>query len=181
MLTVFALIALLLAAAALGFFAYGRERTWERLAGSADFGRYDFARAERTGTGNDVLAATPGLTGGKPDIVLRAASAPPAGLVEALARAIAYDDPAARRVDDRSDPLHLRYVTHSPFMRFPDFTVIEAVALPDGQTGLRAYARAQLGSNDIGANRKRLEAWLADFMTPQASKKPAALEQPPSQ
>ena len=141
-----------------GLLLYGPERAWERIAPS-DLGPVDFARLTRSPTPNDALAATPGaLPDGAPaaDIALPAFDATPAALLEAVdARATAE---GAERV--AADGTTLRFVTRSPRLRFPDTTVVEAVPLPDGRIGLRAYARASVGHSDLGANAARLERWL---------------------
>lgn len=157
------------------FFVYGPERVWALIAGPADLGSYDFAAARRSAKPNDALACTPGLCGTKPDFELTVQDETPEALIARIAIAIAYDFPQAVRVDDRKNPRHLRYITYSPLMRYPDTTTIEAASLPDGRTGLRAYAKAQLGSGDFGMNRKRLETWLADFL-PQRPNAPVSPE-----
>ncbi len=164
MLSLLLVLIVLGAAATLGFFAFGPERVWSRIAGDPDLGRYDFSAARRSPTPNDALACTPGICGSAPDIRLTAVEDTPETVIERVALDIAYRFPEAIRVDRREDAAHLRYVTHSPLMRFPDTTVIEAVRLPEGKTGLRAYARAQLGSSDMGANRTRLESWLGNYI-----------------
>ena len=45
-------------------------------------------------------------------------------------------------------------------MRFPDVIHLEARPMPDGRTGIMAYAAAQIGKSDLGKNRARLEALL---------------------
>jgi hypothetical protein len=153
------LLAAILAMATLLFLSIGRERSWELIAGSADRGRIDVLHVERSPTANDALAATPPLAA-DPDIVLPAFEEDEAALMQRLAGRIAAVDPLARRVDDGSIPGHLRYVTHSPNMRFPDYVTIEAFSLEDGRTGIVAYAAAQLGQYDFGANRRRLELYF---------------------
>jgi Protein of unknown function (DUF1499) len=165
MATALALLMFAIAVAAAAFFLYGPERVWVRIAGDPDLGPYDFATAPRSPDPNDALACTPGTCGGKPDFELAAQDEAPEALIGRFAMTIAHDFPQAVRVDDRKNPRQLRYVTYSPLMRYPDTTTVEAAPLPDGRTGLRAYAKAQLGSGDFGMNRKRLETWLADFLS----------------
>lgn len=153
------LIAGALVVAAIVFVGYGRERSWERLAGSPDRGRFDLMTAQRSSTPNDAVAASAGLRADA-DIVLPAYDAEAPALLQRIAAAIESADPLARRVDDGADASHLRYVTYSPGMRFPDLISIEAVAMDDGRTGLILYARAQLGRSDFGANRRRLQLYL---------------------
>lgn len=152
-------VALVLLAAA-GGFAIGWETVWERLAGPADRGAYDFAKGKRRRTPNDALACTPGACTGTPDLALPAFQQTPDELMAAVNGHIARIDPDAERVDDGTRPAYARYVARTRLMRYPDTVDIEAVVLEDGRTGLRAYGRAQLGRRDRGVNRARLKAWL---------------------
>jgi hypothetical protein len=149
------------ALATAAFLAVGREKTWTLIAGDPDLGRYDFAALKRRNTPNDALMCSPGLCGDKADGVLPVFDDSPAAVMKTVDRRISASGDILRRVDDGSDPAYLRYVSYTPLMRFPDTTDIEAVQMAGGNTGLRAYARAQLGSGDGGTNKARLERWLA--------------------
>lgn len=151
--------AILIVVALAGIVLYGRERLWERLAGPADLGRYDFDRGTRSPSGNDALACSEGLCS-NPDIVLPTLAGTPAHVAKRLTAELELLEPRHRRVDDGADPAYARYVVYSRLMRFPDTVDIEALPGPSG-TGIRIYSRAQLGSGDFGVNRKRLEALAA--------------------
>jgi hypothetical protein len=151
----------LLALAGAAFLAIGRERTWALLAGSPDLGRYEFSTLKRRKTPNDALMCSPGLCKGASDGPLPVFDEPPEEVMKKINRKIAASGKLVRRVDDGSDPSYARYVTFTPWMRFPDTTDIQAIRMADGHTGLRAYARAQLGSSDGGVNEARLKRWLA--------------------
>ena len=143
------------------FFVYGRERSWLLVAGSPDPGRMDISTVKRSPTANDALACTRNLRDDC-DFDMPAFSEKPEQLSAMLADRVAAADALAHRVDDRTDPTHLRFVTYSPLMRFPDLVSFQLVEMPDGQTGVMAYARAQLGRSDFGANRARLESYFKD-------------------
>ncbi len=144
------------------FFGYGRERSWERIAGSPDLGRFDLVNVTRSPTANDAIAASTGL---RPDadIELPVFEEDASVLLQTIASTIKEVDPLARRVDDGTDDKHLRYVTYSPGMRFPDLVSVEAISAGEGRTGIILYARAQLGRIDFGANKKRLELYIRDL------------------
>ncbi|MCP4319242.1 MAG: DUF1499 domain-containing protein [Hyphomicrobiales bacterium] len=154
-----AIIAVIIVAVAVIFVAVGSERSWALIAGSPDRGRLEFASLERSPTANDALACTQGLRDDC-DITIPAFDIAPPELAERIARHIEIADPLARRVDDQSAPDHLRYVTYSPTMRFPDLVNIEIVQMQDGRTGVLAYARAQLGEIDFDANSERLKRYF---------------------
>lgn len=145
---------------ALFFFIYGREKSWELVAGSPDLGAYDFDRAKRRSTPNDALLCTPPLCGDAVDGALPEYEEAPAVLIARLDEQISQSSEPVKRVDGGSDPHRLRYVVHTPTMRYPDTVDIEAVALDGGKTGLRAYGRAKIGRKDFGNNLKRLKTWL---------------------
>lgn len=159
LLSAVAIIAALIVALAVTFVAVGRERSWLLIAGPADRGRLEFASLKRSPTANDALACTQGLRDDC-DIVVAAFDNTPPQLAERIARHIEMADPLARRIDDQTAPNHLRYVTYSPVMRFPDLVNIEIVQMQDGRTGILAYARAQLGEIDFDANRERLKRYF---------------------
>ena len=142
------------------FFLWDRDAVWGRIAGPVRSASYDFAAAPRSATGQDALACTPGSCGGTPEIELRVFEDTPEELIARLDARFRQSAEFTRRLDDGSDPASARYLFHSPLIRFPDIIHVKATALPDGRTGLAAYARARLGKLDFGANRKRLERLL---------------------
>lgn len=71
---------------------------------------------------------------------------------------------AAARADRATrlagDGVFATWLTRSPLMRYPDYTSIKLTAT-EGGTRLTAIARARFGSEDFGANRARLNRWVA--------------------
>lgn len=55
---------------------------------------------------------------------------------------------------------HMTYLTRSRLMGFPDYTSVLIEPAGNGSM-LTAFARARFGYSDMGANRARLQAWLA--------------------
>lgn len=155
-------IAVAIIIAACTFVLFGRERTWTAFAGPADLGARDLARIERTQNPHDALICSQGLCDAVTvDKTLAVYDASPAELIAALDAAGARVIEHLQRVDDRTDATRARYVARSNWMRFPDTVWLQAVTMEDGRTGLIAYARAQLGYSDLGANKARLESWIA--------------------
>lgn len=172
-------LAVLAGLAVLALVLYGRERAWERI-GPADLGRVEFDALVRSPSPNDALAATPGL-GLDADVALPLYEAPPEAVMAAIDAVIAREGAGGRARVVETGPLLRRVVTRSPLMRFPDTNTIEAVPLGGGgegepteeRTALRAYARATVGHADMGANARRLEAWLGALPLPRATTAPA--------
>lgn len=76
-----------------------------------------------------------------------------AGLATALPRTFAYGDWPARHQS--------QWVERSALMNYPDIIVAEAVDAPQGGAGLFLYSRSLFGWSDLGANKARVERWLA--------------------
>jgi hypothetical protein len=81
--------------------------------------------------------------------------------------AIAWDAMIARqsRVSEHNrsgDGRQRTYVQRTALVGFPDVITVEFVDLDGGQSSLIVYSRSQYGYSDIGANRRRVLAWIAD-------------------
>ena len=148
------------------FVLYGRENTWQRLAGNPDQGPFDLTALVRSDRPHDALLCSPGLCEGvDADGALPVYEMTPEALIAALRTAIEGQPDRKRRVDDGTDPAALRFVTWTDTMRFPDTNQFLAIDLGDGRTGLVAYARAQVGYSDAGNNLARLQRWTSAIET----------------
>jgi uncharacterized protein (DUF1499 family) len=56
---------------------------------------------------------------------------------------------------------HFVYVVHTPLLGFPDIVTVEFVALGVDRSGIAVFSRSRYGRSDFGANRRRVERWLA--------------------
>jgi uncharacterized protein (DUF1499 family) len=54
-----------------------------------------------------------------------------------------------------------RHVQRTPRLGFPDAIDVLYVDLPGGRSTRALYSRSQIGYRDLGANRARIERWLA--------------------
>lgn len=73
---------------------------------------------------------------------------------DAIARATPRTTVLAGSVDEGM----ITYVTRTAVMGFPDYTTVRQ----DGDS-LKIYARLRFGASDLGVNRARVDAWLADL------------------
>lgn len=120
----------------------------------------DFAALRLPTSPNTCLAAPPGghpqahIT--VPPLPVDAATAWPVlrALGDGMPRVTRYGEWPARR--------QAQWVARSALMNYPDIVVAELVPGPAG-AGLFLYSRSLFGWSDLGANRKRVEAWLAAF------------------
>ena len=154
-----ALVALA-ALAAVAFMLAGPARVWA-VFGPPDLGPVDFDRLERRGTPNDALACPAGGCGGaRADIVSPVFDVDARALRAALAKALAVEPNLERVADDAAAGTE-RFVQRSALLGFPDTIVVRFIDLPDGRSTLALYSRSQIGRSDLGANKARLERWLA--------------------
>jgi hypothetical protein len=116
----------------------------------------DFAALVRPATPNTALAAPPGGTPLVPDIVLAPFPAP-VERVRAAVRAAAQSDGA---FDHGATGTQAHWVARSKLFNFPDLVTAD-VAAADGGARLILWSRSVYGHSDLGANRKRLERWVA--------------------
>jgi uncharacterized protein (DUF1499 family) len=83
----------------------------------------------------------------------------------ALVRRVAAQQPRTTLVAERAAERRIDYVQLTRILRFVDSISTAAVALPDGRSGLIIYSHSNLGRSDMGANRARVEEWLAAITT----------------
>ncbi|HMB48778.1 MAG TPA: DUF1499 domain-containing protein [Afifellaceae bacterium] len=150
---------LLVALATVFVFSYGREQSWELLAGPPDLGAADLGTLSRRSWSNDALMCRDSFC--------------PAALVDlpgsiykinAMDLAVALDDAVVgedhlRRVDDGLDPLYRRFVQRTPGLRFPDTIDVRFFPLSEDRSYMAVYSRSQMGYGDFGVNRERIQRW----------------------
>lgn len=141
------------------WFAGGADLAWRAIAGPPDLGPVDLATLERRPAPNDALACPPGLCAARIDIAPPHWPMPAAELRRAFATALA-DEPRTERVAADDATMTDRWVQRTRLMRFPDTIVARFVDLPEGGSTVILYSRSQLGSDDLGVNRARIERWL---------------------
>jgi len=150
--------------AALAVVLLGPERVWG-VFGPADLGPVDVARLQRRSSPNDALAAPPGFAGtARADLASPVFALDARALRAAMARALAAEN-SLQRVDADARAGTERYVQRTRLLGFPDTIDVLYVDLPDGRSSLALYSRSKLGYGDHGANRARLERWLAHLTT----------------
>lgn len=150
---------ILSAVVVIAFMAMGAERFW-RLFGDADLGPVSFEQLQRRTSPNDALACPEGACPARADIITARYLASARELRAALAKVIA-SEPRVTTVDLDEATLTDRYVQRSERLGFPDTIVVRFYDRPDGQSTLAIYSRSKLGHSDLGANRARIERWLA--------------------
>lgn len=146
---------------AIVFTLYGPSRFLEQLWGNPDMGYVELKSLNRTSKPNTALACPPN----------HCSSQRPADITTGIYTVtsdvlrndiIEYfdNDKNAKLVSNHEDDLSLRFVTHSPVLRFPDTIHIEFIPIDSDTSTLAIFAQAKLGHTDLGANKARIEQIL---------------------
>ena len=85
----------------------------------------------------------------------------PAADLRARWQAVVAARPRVRLLAESADGLQFDYVARTARFRFPDIVTVRFVALGPAQSTLAVYSRSIYGRSDLGANRARVESWLA--------------------
>jgi uncharacterized protein (DUF1499 family) len=119
-----------------------------------------FAGPERVPVSRSALAASPNTVGLVPEIALADFPVPAARLRAAVA-AVAAAQP--RTFAHGSTGAQDHWVARSELFNFPDLVTAQVFPRGEGAAALVLYSRSVYGESDLGANRKRLETWLAQL------------------
>ena len=139
---------------------YGWEKIWPHFFGPADMGDVQFEALAKGPKPNQALICPDGIC--KDEDRDRASPAYTLTVADLSAKFLAslQAETSLERVDDKSDPLRMRFVQRSRLMRFPDTIRIQFFALSDTTSTLAVYSQSQIGTSDIGVNRARMNRWL---------------------
>jgi len=123
----------------------------------------DFATLTLPGSPNACLAGPPG---GNPAIQIPVPPfrAAPDRAFAAL-RETGAAAPGTTQTAAWPDRRQIQWVARSKVMNFPDLIAGAIVPQPGGGAGLFLFSRSLFGYSDLGVNRARVAAWLADFRT----------------
>ena len=119
----------------------------------------NIAAIVRPATPNTALAGPAGLSPA-PDIVTPAFAVRPAQLYAAI-QVVAGHEPRTYKAANYDDAMQAHYVVRSAVLNFPDLVTVSVSGPIGGPSTLVIYSRSVYGHSDFGANRKRVDAWLA--------------------
>lgn len=143
-------------AALVTFAASGLERLWT-LFGPADLGPVSVETLQRRKTPNDALACPADACRAASDLTPPLFAVNAGELRGAMARVIASE---ADVIQVENAPLAERYIQRTRWLRFPDTVAVRYFPRGEGRSTLALYSRSQLGQNDLGVNRARIQRWL---------------------
>jgi uncharacterized protein (DUF1499 family) len=119
----------------------------------------DMAHLIRPASPNTALAA-PAAFRPAPDLVTPAYHVTASRLAAAI-RTVAAAQPRTYEAASYPALLQDHWVVRSAVFNFPDLVTAQVTADGAEQATLVLYSRSVYGSGDFGANRRRVEAWLA--------------------
>lgn len=119
----------------------------------------DVSHLVRPSSPNTALAAPVGFRL-PPDIVTPTYPVPAARLYVLIGQ-VAAAQPHTSRAAVFPDRLQDDWVVRSPVFNFPDLVTAKVDPLGPDTATLVLYSRSVYGYSDLGANRRRVQAWLA--------------------
>lgn len=166
-------IAALAVIGALGVVIIGWDSMWNKIGGPADLGTVNFQTLTKTPNPNQALICPTGFCPAaeaedQVDQISPLYALPVAELAQQILNSLTHEQ-NLERVDDRSDPLKMRFVQRTPKLRFPDTIRLEIIPMGDNQSSLALYSQSQIGKSDLGVNKERVDRWLkrlASFEVP---------------
>jgi len=168
MTAVAAIVALLIAALAIGYTllekrpGYGAYYGLAKLTGARlDIGPIDWATLTRHATPNDALVCPAArCPNAKPDWEPKLYAVAPVDLLARLEQVALAEPDVSKLPPAPNRDLVARFVQRTRLMRYPDTIDIAVFPAGAGST-LAIYSRSLIGSNDFGVNRARVARWLA--------------------
>jgi uncharacterized protein (DUF1499 family) len=119
----------------------------------------DMNHIQRPASPNTALAA-PAAAETAPDIVTPVYPVPPARLYDAVI-AVAADQPRTFLAAAYPAARQAHFVARSALFNFPDLVTAQVGEAAGDASTLVLYSRSVYGYSDLGANRQRLNVWLA--------------------
>lgn len=121
----------------------------------------DLSGLRRPTSPNTALAGPAGFVP-TPDITTRRYAVDPPRLY-ATAQAVVMARPRTTRLSQDAGRMRADHVERSMLFRFPDVVVLQVLAAGQQESELVLYSRSVVGHSDLGVNRRRLVAILADI------------------
>lgn len=137
----------------------------EKLFDARELPITDFATLERPKSPNSYLLCPPGFC---PNAAADAASPAFDFPVEELRRrllSLVDNDPDVKIYRMDVERGYFDFVARTATMRFPDVITVQLAPLPGERATLAIFSHSIYGHSDLGANRKRIDRWLA-IITP---------------
>jgi uncharacterized protein (DUF1499 family) len=123
----------------------------------------DTAQIVRPASPNTALAAPEGFNP-SPDTVTPSYPLQADRLFVAI-QSVATGQPSTYPAASYPDRLQAHYVARSAVFNFPDLIMVQVTPVSPNSSTLIIYSRSVYGQSDLGANRRRVDNWLAALKT----------------
>lgn len=122
----------------------------------------EFATLVRPGSPNTYLVCPTGLSDCGPDktspIFEQARDTVLSAWLEMIER-----QPRTIETNPSTDGYQRTFVQRTRLLGFPDVITVQFISISPESSTLAIYSRSQYGHSDLGANKKRVMAWLSDL------------------
>ena len=161
---VYALLGLLAIGAAYAAFAAtkGRKEVLALVFGPVQREPVDFPTLKLKNTPNQYLVCPEGYCADPADTVAPNFSVAVQKLQDAWFELVTAQ-PSTRVITGDEAARQFDIETLTPLVGFPDTLTVRFLEVPEGGSTLAVYSRSFYGKSDFGANKKRLDAWLAQL------------------
>ena len=119
----------------------------------------DLATLTRPPSPNTAFVAPIGFSSATTDLEAPEFGCSAAALADIWERVVG-DLPRTTEHARSPDGMQRTYVQRTALMGYPDVVTLEFVAISDAQSSIAIYSRSQYGYSDMGANKRRVTAWL---------------------
>jgi uncharacterized protein (DUF1499 family) len=142
--------------------APGREVLLDRVFSFTAPDKLDFATLRLHERPNQYLVCPPGVCAALAHRQSPVATLPVEKL-EAKWEALVARTPGATMLSADKNLRQFDVVARTPRLRFPDLVTVRFIALDGERSTVAVYSRSVYGRSDFGANRARVDAWLAEL------------------
>lgn len=134
---------------------------WGRGDGAVAEPMPDFATLTLRGQPNEYLALPPDFAATARPHAQSPTFDIPVSALEETALTLIHSQPRVEVIATDAARRQYAFVQRTALLRFPDTITMRFVDLGDGRSSPAVYSRSKFGYSDLGANKRRVEAWLA--------------------
>ena len=140
----------------------GRKQALALVFGAAQHEPVDFSTLKLRDTPNQYLLCPEGYCAVPAHAVAPNFPVPVQELQDAWFELVAAQ-PSTRVIASDEAARQFDIETLTPLVGFPDMITVRFLETPDGGSTMAIYSRSFYGKSDLGANKKRLDAWLGQL------------------
>ena len=141
-------------------FAVGKQALLELVFGPAERSQVDFETLQLSPKPNQYLVCPPGYCPADTHLTSPVFDVSKGELQQAWS-AMIDSEPRVRRLGSSLDGAQIDYEATTPLMGYPDTVTVRFLEATEGGSTLVVFSRSHYGYGDLGANKKRIDDWLA--------------------